>query len=344
MPCSGAFAPSGAYAPDSSVLGTSPRKAEKRGTSRGFLKKLNGKHLYHLLEPPPVSTAAVPNFFLYGEAPRADSARFVHLEALDDRTRPSEWTIRPHAHPSLNHLFFITQGSGEVRIEGQALAFAAPALFVIPAGVIHAFAFEAESAGSVLTIASAYLAEVAGRDPALTTVFARPAVLDAGAEAQALAYGLGQLGRELTWAAPAHEAAVESCLLGLLVASLRLLARSAPQGRAAPDRQAELTARFRGLIEQRYREHPPLEAYARELGVSVSKLRNACLKSAGAPPLRLVHERLMLEARRLLIYTSLTVAQVAYSLGYDDPAHFSRGFTQHAGCSPRAFRQLEMLR
>ncbi len=290
-----------------------------------------------------MSTAAVPNFFLYGEAPRADSARFLHLEALDDRSRPSEWTIRPHAHTGLNHLFFITQGAGEVRIEGRNLSFAAPAVFVIPAGVIHAFAFEAESAGSVLTISGSYLAEVAGGDPALTTVFARPAVLDAAPEADSVAYGLRQLGRELTWAAPAHEAAVESCLLGLLVATLRLLARSAPQDRPSAGRQAELTARFRELIEQRYREHPPLEVYARDLGVSVTQLRNACLKSAGAPPLRLIHERLMLEARRLLIYTSLTVAQVAYSLGYDDPAHFSRGFTQHAGCSPRAFRRRESL-
>jgi AraC family transcriptional activator of pobA len=291
-----------------------------------------------------VSTVAVPNFFLYGEAPRADSARFLHLEALDDRSRPSEWTIRPHAHSGLNHLFFITQGAGEVRIEAEALPFAAPAVFVIPAGVIHAFAFQAESAGSVLTISGAYLAEVAGRDPALTTVFAQPAVLDAGPEAEAVAHGLGQLGRELTWAAPAHEAAVESCLLGLLVASLRLIARSAPQPRASSGRPAELTARFRGLIEQRYREHTPLDVYARDLGVSVSQLRNACLKSAGAPPLRLVHERVMLEARRLLIYSSLTVAQVAYSLGYDDPAHFSRGFAQHAGCSPRAFRRRELFR
>ncbi len=291
-----------------------------------------------------MSTAAVPNFFLYGEAPRADSGRFLHLEALDDRSRPSEWTIRPHAHTGLNHLFFITRGAGEVRIEAEALPFAAPAVFVIPAGVIHAFDFQAESAGSVLTISGAYLAEVAGRDPALTTVFAQPAVLDAKPEAEAVAHGLGQLGRELTWAAPAHEAAVESCLLGLLVASFRLIARTAPPPRASAGRPAELTARFRGLIEQRYREHPPLEAYARDLGVSVPQLRNACLKSAGAPPLRLIHERLMLEARRLLIYSSLTVSQVAYSLGYDDPAHFSRGFTQDAGCSPRAFRRQEMVR
>ncbi len=288
-----------------------------------------------------MTTVAVPYFFLYGEAPKADSGRFLHLEALDDRSRPSEWTIRPHAHTNLNHLFFITQGAGQVRTEAEAQPFAAPAVFIIPAGVIHAFAFEAESAGSVLTISGAYLTDVVGRDPALRAVFARPAVLDARPEADEVAHGLRRLERELTWAAPAHEAAVESCLLSLLVAGLRLMARSSPSTQLVAGRQAELTARFRGVIEQRYREHPPLETYAQALGVSVSQLRNACLKAAGAPPLRLIHERLMLEARRLLIYTSLTVAEVAYSLGYDDPAHFSRGFAQHAGCSPRAFRRRE---
>ncbi len=288
-----------------------------------------------------MTTAAVPNFFLYGEPPRALSARFLHLEALDDRSRPSEWTIRAHAHPNLNHVFLITAGVGEVRIENQPTPFIAPSVFLIPAGAIHAFAFEPETAGSVLTLSQPYWEEISQRDPALESVFARPAVLEASAEADAMSYSLTRLGQELTWTAPAHQAAVEAHLLALLVSSLRLLAHAGVEGRSALSRQAELTARFRSLVEQRYRDHAPLEAYATDLGVSVVQLRNACLKSTGAPPLRLIQERLMLEARRLLIYTSLTVAEVAYSLGYEDPAYFTRGFTQYEGCSPRAFRRRE---
>ncbi len=47
----------------------------------------------------------------------------------------------------------------------------------------------------------------------------------------------------------------------------------------------------------------------------------------------------MLEARRSLAYTRMTVSEVAYSLGFTDPAHFSRLFRKNMGLSPNAFRQ-----
>ena len=46
----------------------------------------------------------------------------------------------------------------------------------------------------------------------------------------------------------------------------------------------------------------------------------------------------MLEARRALLYSNLSVAEIGYALGFADPGHFSRFFTRHAGQSPRAFR------
>ncbi|MGH8259179.1 MAG: helix-turn-helix domain-containing protein, partial [Steroidobacteraceae bacterium] len=76
-----------------------------------------------------------------------------------------------------------------------------------------------------------------------------------------------------------------------------------------------------------------------ELGVSPKRLRAACVEATGKPPMRLVHERLMLEAKRLLTYTHLTVAQTAYELGFADPAYFSRFFSEHAGEPPIAFRR-----
>jgi AraC family transcriptional activator of pobA len=44
------------------------------------------------------------------------------------------------------------------------------------------------------------------------------------------------------------------------------------------------------------------------------------------------------EARRMLLYTSLSAAQIAYELGFSDPAHFSRVFTKGTGMPPRRFR------
>ena len=60
---------------------------------------------------------------------------------------------------------------------------------------------------------------------------------------------------------------------------------------------------------------------------------------AGMPPADIVNLRAFLEARRALSYTTLTIAEIAYGLGFVDPAYFTRSFTRHAGLSPRAFRQ-----
>jgi AraC family transcriptional activator of pobA len=46
----------------------------------------------------------------------------------------------------------------------------------------------------------------------------------------------------------------------------------------------------------------------------------------------------MLEAKRALCYTNQTVAEIAYTLGFVDPAYFTRSFTKHAGVSPRRYR------
>jgi AraC family transcriptional activator of pobA len=54
--------------------------------------------------------------------------------------------------------------------------------------------------------------------------------------------------------------------------------------------------------------------------------------------LQLIHQRLLLEAKRNLVYTSMTVAQVADSLGFSEAAYFSRFFRRATGLSPRAFR------
>ena len=283
-----------------------------------------------------MQTPAIPNFFLYGEAPRTVDDRFLHLEALEDRSRPSGWTIRAHAHANLNHVFHFTRGGGVVRAEGRSIRLPAPCLLLVPAGVVHGFDFEPETVGSVLTVSDAYLRELVRREPEFRPLFAALAVIPV-AEQGFLRASLGRLSRELAWLAPGRAAAVEALLVGILVEVLRLMPQAGE--RAAPGPQALLVARFRERIEERYRAHDEVEDYARALAVSPKRLWAACRRVAGAPPARLIQDRLLLEAKRLLLYTNVSVAEAAYALGFGDPAYFSRLFAKETGRSPRAFRR-----
>jgi AraC family transcriptional activator of pobA len=288
----------------------------------------------------------IPSFFLYGEAPREVNHHFLHLEPLDDRSRPADWNIRPHAHPNLSHIFVITQGSGEMRTDAGVFRFDAPALLIVPAQSIHAFVWAPATAGRVLTVSQSYLNELLGRERQFDALFAKPDHIALGnfaEEAGRIADALQFLERELAWTAPAHGIAVEAQLLSLLVTILRVAHSEDKLVASPPGRQAELVARFREAVEARFRNSHRLDDYAQALGATLPQLRTACLKVARRSPLRILRDRVLLEAKRLLLYSNLTVNEAAFFLGFDDPAYFSRVFTQATGLSPRAFRLRNMM-
>lgn len=287
-----------------------------------------------------VTVAAVPSFYLYGEPHRAVAEGFIHVESLDDRSRPSEWTIRPHAHADLVQTFVIATGGGTMQADATVLRFAAPAVLLVPAGVVHGFDWTSDSAGAVVTLAQSYLGQLTGRHPDLGAIFAEPSVLRP--DADAIAAMLGQattLQHELGWSARGHHAAVEASLLALLVAAVRALAPDAVDAHAPRGQQAALVARYRERIGTRFRLRESVAAHAAALHTSETSLRAACARIAGRSPAAMLDERAMLEARRALLYTNLSVAEIGYALGFADPAYFTRFFTRHAGRSPRRYRE-----
>jgi AraC family transcriptional activator of pobA len=283
--------------------------------------------------------SAVPHFFLYGEPRREAGPRFLHLEALAHRSRPSNWTIRPHAHTDLHHVFALRSGTGAMTAEGRQLLFTSPCLLIVPAGVVHGFAFEAEASGTVLTIAEPYARELIRREPEFAALFTGASCL-AAEDVDDLDQNLAKLSRELVWQAPGHAAAIEGHLLAVLVQALRLSRRAAGGADPVAGRAAMLVAKFRETIEARFRTGASLDAYAAHMAVTPAQLRRACHQIAGCPPMRLVQDRILLEAERVLLYTNMSVAEAAAYLGFEDSAYFSRFFAKRTGRPPRSVRRM----
>ena len=285
-----------------------------------------------------VEKSEIPSFYLYGEPHRFVGDNFVHVEALDDRSRPSEWTIKPHSHVELCHIFLATSGGGRLRADGQEIDFTAPCLLFVPATTVHGFQWFADSTGTVLTMANRYVDDLSNQDEFLENAFNHPRIVKlAGADLRAVEQLMATLMRELSWSAPGHRAAVNSAVLSLLVFALR---RTNMETRPAtrPGPQATVVARLRERIEQRFRLRETVKDYAKALGISESALRVACAKIAGASPMQMLDQRSLLEARRLLLYSNLSVAEIAYGLGFSDPAYFSRFFSNNVAASPSAYR------
>ena len=282
----------------------------------------------------------VPSFYLYGEAPRAVDEAFIHLERLDDRSRPSEWTIRPHSHSDLHQVFLLQSGGGEVVIEGERLGVTAPAMLTIPATAVHGFGWAQESAGWVLTISVAFYENLVRDHADLSDLFGRSHLLSLNKnshdETARWAEGLRQ---ELSWSATGHRAAAEAYILRIAVLASRLV--EADQGRnigVASSPAAGLVARYRNRVEMRFRSRESIADHAAALATSESALRSACQHIAGRSPSQIQDDRAVLEARRMLLYSNLSIAEVGFALGFADAAYFSRFFSKQTGIPPSEYR------
>uniref|UniRef100_UPI001FB80F71 helix-turn-helix domain-containing protein n=1 Tax=Pseudomonas aeruginosa TaxID=287 RepID=UPI001FB80F71 len=108
---------------------------------------------------------------------------------------------------------------------------------------------------------------------------------------------------------------------------------------ARPGRGQEYLSAFSQLVERHFREHLGIDEYARRLGISPAHLNGVARRLSGQTALGIVHQRLLLEAKRDLVYTAMTVNEIADRLGFSEPAYFTRFFKRLSGVSPSVFRK-----
>lgn len=289
------------------------------------------------------SDTAVPVFKLYGETHPWPTPDLLHCESIPERSRLHDWHIRPHRHADLVHVLHIASGEVELELEGTQHALLGPLVIVVPAMSIHGFRFSQDVEGHIVTLAQP-LAEQLGQqleEQAKVLRYANYLRLEQAAQAQRLATLVAQIANEYRRPAPGRERMLNALVQALAVELARLTEPHGASHSTEPrqhDRGHEHLASFQSLIEAQYRQQPSIERFAEQLGMSSAHLNALCRRLADRSALQLLHERLLLEAKRQLTYTNMTISQVADNLGFSEPAYFTRFFKRNTGLSPRDFR------
>lgn len=130
---------------------------------------------------------------------------------------------------------------------------------------------------------------------------------------------------------------LQTILKRILILCTRIYKRQA--GLDALDRpQNNLVREFNYLVESHFRTKRTVAEYAALLHKSPKTISNVFKKVGEKSPLQFIHDRITLEARRLLKYTDKDISEVAYETGFNDIQSFSRFFKKQSGNSPTEFR------
>jgi AraC family transcriptional regulator, transcriptional activator of pobA len=110
---------------------------------------------------------------------------------------------------------------------------------------------------------------------------------------------------------------------------------------AETDQQADVQflRKFSQLVEKHFKTHHAVSDYADMLFVSAKTLSKKISLVSNDSPNDIIKDRIILESKRLLAHTALTVKEIAHRLNYEDDAYFVRFFTKHTGLSPTSFRK-----
>ena len=267
---------------------------------------------------------------------RLDLVQEVEGQSIGTTLDTAQWTL----HGRRNRIFILVSGTGLIRHDGEETSLQAPTLVWVPIGNPAQLTLFAGSRGAWLAISDAALGQIAlpgtivedighlARRPQLGTRIER----DVAVRLMTL---IGTMEGELREGPPGAQEMVRHQLAIVAILLWRNSDLSATASQPAP---RALVSSFLHLVDQHMRDHWSVADYARALGVSIDRLNTALLRATGRTPLSLIHNRLMTEARQMLETSGMQIAGIALSLGFEDPAYFSRFFKRLNGTTPRQYR------
>jgi len=284
------------------------------------------------------SLPGVPLFQLYGENQAWPGTDLLHCESIPARSRLHHWEIKPHQHAELFQLLYVQRGQAQVEIEGVRSVVDEAAIQVVPPLTVHGFRFSADIQGHVLTFGTALVADLEQRLGAPLSVLTKAACYPLGKDRVRLRNLIETLQQEYQGHEPSRVTLLEALVTALMVwISRRQQLGQAPRNRDERDRQ--LLGQYLRLVEAHYREHLSVEDFAARMNIQSLQLNQLCRALSGQTALQVVHQRLLLEARRNLIYTRMSIGQLSDSLGFSDPTYFARFFKRLSGQTPNGYRR-----
>ena len=276
----------------------------------------------------------IPHFDL--PAPAKAGVLIRRIEHRDDRNEQA--TASPHRDTHYL-LLLATQGQFTVNLDFEPVTFTAPALLVVFPGQVHHLIGMADQQGWGISFDATLLD--GNSQLLLEKVFAGPRAVDARSDFYPQAVALMELLETLQ--AGSTNAHVHRATHALLSALLSLMAgqfRAETAGAKPKESRAVLIEQaFSRLLKQHFQTWKQPARYADELSLSVAHLNDTVKAITGRSVSAHIQQRSMLEAKRLLYHTDLSVKEIGYQVGYDEPVYFNKLFRKVTGTTPGHFRQ-----
>lgn len=253
--------------------------------------------------------------------------------------------INSDAYKSYIKVLYLTKGF-EIKVDFNIYRTDSPALFFISPNQVLNIEKLGEEAGRLIFYNRDFYCiqihdeEVACDGLLFNNINNMPMTIIPDQDATFIDYLFSRIEDEFELNDGSLEEMIRTYLKQLLIKSTRLWKVQHLDGAMAakPNNDLEFFRRFTQLVEANYKEKHNVADYADLLMIAPKTLTHRFKRLNLPQPNEILKNRIILEAKRLLVHTDRTAKEIAYGLGYDDPAYFSRLFFVKTAETPSGFR------
>jgi AraC family transcriptional regulator, transcriptional activator of pobA len=266
---------------------------------------------------------------------KSENSPYLKAAIFRKNTRKTE----PHKHNSYFELVYLSSGRGYHTIDNHRYEVRAPVLFFIRQDQVHHWDLEVgtEPEGFVLILKRIFFDK--SLDGELKELLEKISQLSCAylGEATMVDQLLGLIVQESSREGGGSFSFVEGILKGLFIKILEA-------ARPVTDRRGQRKELYRAFTELLLHERPlrnNVAHYAEKLNTTPQNLNAVCRKAADRAAAEVVADFVIGEAKRLLVYTDSTVAEISLALSFRDPSHFVKYFKRHTTYTPNGFRTIQ---
>ncbi|MFT3680195.1 MAG: helix-turn-helix transcriptional regulator [Ferruginibacter sp.] len=248
----------------------------------------------------------------------------------------------PHKH-SFYQLVYFNSGAGSHAIDFTNFKLQKGQIYFMIPGQVHSWSFTTQPDGYIVNFSEAYLQALLANPRYLDQFgffsgIAEQQVINLPKQAwEKTGTLLETIVTEATGGDHLKDDYIRTALLQLFIVISRF---SGAVSRAQPNQYNSVLLRnFQQLIEQHYKNKRLTKEYAAMLYITPNHLNALCRDVAGLSAGELIRNRVLLEAKRLLVNAGMTIAEIAAALNFDDNSYFTKFFKKYEGVTPENFRK-----
>lgn len=247
---------------------------------------------------------------------------------------------QPHRH-EFTEFLYIQSGNGKHEIDGKEYNLTPDTFYVVSKGQVHNFLYASNLEGILIRFHDSILPAVQSSKEGFyyNLIFAlrnNNELPIKKADSPLIALLLTRMLEE--YQAQSTKVIDLSLIQHLFYPIVILLNQYVSAKLDGQDYQQDRFTQFINLLEKSFKQHHDISFYAEEMGLSSRKLTEICQLKAGKTAKKIINERVVTGAKRLMKYTTLPLKEIAHSLGYKDLGYFCRYFKKATGMTPTEYK------